>query len=145
MKPLPFWKTTPLDKMNPEQWESLCDGCAKCCLHKLQDEETDIVYYTDVACRLLDVQTCRCSDYANRLSQVAECLVIDRHSVEQYYYLPSTCAYRLVAEGKDLPDWHVLQSGSRQSVHSSGISIRGRAINDSETVDLQEHLVDWPH
>ena len=144
MAQAPFWKTTPLDKMTPTQWESLCDGCAKCCLHKLQDEETDIVYYTNVACQLLDVQTCRCTDYANRLSRVPECLVIDHCSIEDYYYLPSTCAYRLLAEGKDLHDWHPLQSGSQQSVHDAGISIRGRAIINSDDVDLQGHLVDWP-
>jgi len=144
MNQAPFWKTTPLDKMTPTQWESLCDGCAKCCLHKLQDEETDIVYYTNVACQLLDVQTCRCIDYPNRLARVPECLVIEHCSIEDYYYLPSTCAYRLLAEGKDLPEWHPLQSGSQQSVHDAGISIRGRAIINSDDVDLQAHLVDWP-
>ncbi len=144
MTEAPFWQIIPLHEMTHSQWESICDGCAKCCLHKLQDDETDIVYYTDVACRLLDITSCRCIDYPNRLTHVPGCVVIDRYSVEDYYYLPSSCAYRLLAEGLDLPHWHPLQSKSQQSVHDAGISIRGRVISEFDDVELQEHLVDWP-
>lgn len=132
----PFWKTKSLEDMTGPEWESLCDGCGKCCLSKLEDEDTGDIYFTSVACRLFDPDRCRCSDYQNRLSRVSDCVGLTPTNVRTISWLPSTCAYRLVAEGSDLHAWHPLVSGDPQSVHSAGISMRGR-VTASET-DLAE-------
>lgn len=128
-----FWKRKSLGEMNREEWEALCDGCALCCLHKVQDEETEEVFFTDVACRLLDLETCRCRDYANRAREVAACLVLDINDPDSFDWLPASCAYRRLAAGKDLPEWHPLVSGDPNSVHEAGISIRGFAVSENET------------
>src|SRR5690606_18533068 len=128
----PFWKTTPLEDMTDAQWESLCDGCGKCCVAKLEDEDSGDIWFTSVACRLFDAGQCRCSDYANRLARVPDCIGLNAQNVRTIAWLPSTCAYRLVAEGKDLAWWHHLVSGSRETVHQAGVSMRGR-ITASET------------
>lgn len=129
--------------MTTEEWESLCDGCGKCCLHKLEDEDTGEVYVCNVACRLLDLETCRCRDYAHRKTLIPDCLVLTVDKVKEFHWLPSTCAYRLLAEGKTLAEWHPLISGDTLSVHSAGIAICGRVISEDESGDLHRHITDW--
>lgn len=140
----PFWQTTALELMTPTQWESLCDGCGKCCLHKLEDEDTEQVYYTCVACKLID-NNCQCSDYQNRLDRVPECLSLKPEDIKDFHWLPQTCAYRLLSEGKDLPEWHPLVSGDANSVHISGMSIKGRFYREQEVdeQDMQEYIINW--
>lgn len=143
---LPFWKEKTLKEMSQSEWESLCDGCGKCCLLKLQDEHTGAVDYTDVACRLLDIGACRCMDYENRQAKVHDCVRLTADKVAELKWMPSTCAYRLVAEGKDLYWWHPLLSGDPESVHRAGISVRGRAVPEGRVPErrLLKHIVKWP-
>jgi uncharacterized protein len=126
MSELPFWKSKTLSEMNAAQWESLCDGCGKCCMSKLEDEDTGEIVWTSVACRLFDSGACSCRDYANRARKVHDCVQLTPENVGTIPWLPQTCAYRLIHEGKDLHDWHPLVSGDRQSVHAAGMSVRGR-------------------
>lgn len=139
------WWHKPLAELDATQWEALCDGCAKCCLHKLEDEDSGEVFYTRIRCRYLDEQHCRCSDYDNRSVLVPECIRLDRDNVSSLDWLPSTCAYRLRAEGRPLPDWHYLVSGSRETVHEAGVSIRGRAVSDEfvHPDGFEEHIISW--
>jgi uncharacterized protein len=136
-----FWEL-PLDRLDREEWEALCDGCGKCCLHKIEEEATGRLYPTNVACRLLDRTSCRCSDYKHRRAYVPDCVRLDARSVHKIDWLPSTCAYRLRAEGKTLEPWHYLISGDRESVHAAGISVRGWTVSEDEAGDLEHHLVD---
>lgn len=144
----PYWKAKGLDRMTDAEWEALCDGCGRCCLNKLEEEETGDIYWTNVACRLLDHRTCRCKDYANRWDFVPDCVKLDpREVIEQTYtWLPPTCAYRLVAEGRDLYWWHPLVSGDPETVHAAGVSVRGRVISDEgmKLEDYEDHVVEWP-
>lgn len=136
-----FWREKTLKQMSPAEWESLCDGCGKCCLHKIR--ETDgALKLTTVACRLLDTQTCRCANYGRRKALVPDCVVLTPKTVRKINWLPDTCAYRLVAEGKDLPAWHPLVSGDPASVHTAGISVHGRCISERDAGPLHDHAVD---
>ncbi|MDZ7840158.1 MAG: YcgN family cysteine cluster protein [Gammaproteobacteria bacterium] len=142
----PFWKSKSMWELSDAEWESLCDGCGRCCLIKFQDEDTGRIAYTDVACRLLDVQACRCRNYPQRTRLVSECLDLRREDEEAFMALPSTCAYRLLYEGKDLPAWHPLMTGDPESVHAAGISVRGRVTSEEyvHPDDIDERDVDWP-
>ena len=143
-KPEPFWKTKRLEEMSRAEWESLCDGCGRCCLNKLECADTGRIYHTDVVCRLLDEQTCRCSSYTDRKRFVPECQILTPKNLKRYSWLPSTCAYRLLDEGKELRWWHPLVSGERRSVHLAGMSVRDRVIHESRRIDPEDHIVTWP-
>ncbi len=137
----PVWER-PLSSLDRSEWESLCDGCGKCCLHKIEDDFTGEIQATNVACRLLDRHSCRCSNYRARRAFVPDCIRLDAGNVERFQWLPSTCAYRLRAEGKPLPDWHPLLTGDPESVHKAGMSVRGWTISEDEAGDLEHHLID---
>ena len=140
-----FWEVKTLEQLTEEEWESLCDGCGRCCLHKLEDVDTGQYYYTDVACRLLDESTCRCQDYSNRKKMVSDCMVLDNTDTAQFAWLPTTCAYRRIAEGKALYSWHHLVSGDRNTVHTSGISVQGQTRREDDVmhIDLEDHIIHW--
>lgn len=141
--PEPFWARTSLDQMTQAQWESLCDGCGKCCLTKYEDEESDTIHYTDVACLLLDHDTCQCTDYANRSLRVPDCIRLSAANLVKPAWLPETCAYRRLAEGRPLPDWHPLVCGDPDAVHRLGHSVRRRVRCETEIHDPLLHLIDW--
>jgi uncharacterized cysteine cluster protein YcgN (CxxCxxCC family) len=140
----PFWRRKTLSEMTLDEWESLCDGCGRCCLHKLEDADTAVVSYTEVACRLLDLGTCRCRNYAERTLLVPDCVELTPHNLSNLHWLPPTCAYRRLGEGRDLAWWHPLVSGDPATVHSAGISVRGRALSESEAGDIEDHIAAWP-
>ena len=141
-----FWKLKRLDQLSLEEWESLCDGCGQCCLLKLEDSDTGELYYTDVACKLLDVGSCRCKDYERRKQVVPDCIVLNADTVGDYPFLPTTCAYRRLYEGKDLPAWHPLVTGNPESVHRAGMSVRGRAVSEQyiHPEDLKKRIIPTP-
>jgi uncharacterized cysteine cluster protein YcgN (CxxCxxCC family) len=147
MDETPFWRRKALAQMTQAEWESLCDGCGRCCLNKLEDEETGRIYFTDVGCRLLDGESCRCRDYEHRIEKVADCLQLTPDNVASLTWLPPTCGYRLIAQGRDLYWWHPLVSGDPETVHIAGVSVRGRVSafeQDVSDEQLEDYLVDWP-
>lgn len=145
MSDQPFWKRKPLADMNREEWESLCDGCGRCCLHKLEDIDTGLLFYTSVVCHLFDDEACRCTRYPERSVLVPDCLVLEPGNLAHINFLPDTCAYRLLNEGHDLPDWHPLVSGDPATVHRSGVSVRGKVISEAyvHPDDLVNYVEEW--
>lgn len=142
----PYWRTKGLAEMDSGEWESLCDGCGRCCLNKLEEEDSGAIFWTNVACHLLDDGTCRCRDYDDRHAKVPDCVRLSADNVQALAWLPPTCAYRLVSEGRDLYWWHPLVSGDPESVHEAGISVRGRTISEEGVApeELEDFIVDWP-
>ena len=144
MSVTPFWKQKSLAELSRDEWESLCDGCGKCCLHKLEDEDTDEIVYTNVACALLDIGTCRCTNYFERTFRVPDCVELTATNLTGLEWLPPTCAYRLIHEGKDLEWWHPLVSRDPDTVHRANVSVQGRAIPENQAGGLEDHIVTWP-
>lgn len=144
--PQPWWKEKELSEFSDEEWESLCDHCAKCCLNKLEDEDDGTVYYTDVACNLLDGASCKCSNYPQRQVLMPDCVRLTPQNLEQLYWMPPSCAYRLIYEGKDLPSWHHLVSGSKATIHAQGESIINKFVfsKDVDEDEWEDRIVDWP-
>lgn len=142
----PFWKRKTLDQLDHEEWESLCDGCGRCCLIKLEDPDDGALAHTDVACHLLDLGSCRCGNYERRCEFVPDCVQLSPDNIGGLGFMPTTCAYRRLAEGRGLAWWHPLVSGDPESVHRAGISVRGRAVSEAGVADdeLEDHVVDWP-
>lgn len=140
-----FWREKTLSEMTHEEWESICDGCGKCCLVKLEDEDSGEVAYTDVACWLLDTRTARCRDYANRKSLVPDCIHLTPDNLAALPWMPKTCSYRLLSEGKDLPAWHPLRCGNREAMARKGISVAGRVVSEQGVADadLPDHIKVW--
>ena len=138
-----FWEK-PLADLDRGEWEALCDGCGRCCVHKLEDEETGLLYATNVACRLLDRRNGRCLDYAHRKARVADCVQLSADNLAALEWLPDSCAYRLRAEDKPLPEWHYLVSGSRETIHEAGQSTRGWTVSEDDAGELEDHLVERP-
>ncbi len=144
----PFWRVKSLDEMTDPEWESLCDGCARCCLVKLEDEDTGEVHYTDVACKLLDSRTCRCRDYPHRQREVADCVKLTPAAVTSLSWLPVTCAYRRLDEGRGLAWWHPLVSGRPESVAEAGVAVTGRIFASEDDLPPErwvERMVKWPN
>ncbi|ATO33236.1 hypothetical protein DZA65_02251 [Dickeya dianthicola] len=140
----PFWETQTLEQMSDDEWEALCDGCGRCCLHKLIDEDTDQLYFTNVACNQLNIKSCQCRNYARRFEYEPDCIKLTRENLLSFDWLPETCAYRLIHEGKGLQPWHPLLSGSKAAMHQQRISVRNIAVRESEVIDWQDHILNKP-
>ncbi len=138
-----FWEK-PLTALNREEWEALCDGCGQCCMHKVEDEDTGEIFATNIACRLLDLTTCQCSDYRRRKYFVPDCIQLTRRNVHSFDWLPETCAYKRRAEDRPLPEWHYLISGDREAVHTAGASVRGKAIAEAKAGAIEDHIIAVP-
>jgi uncharacterized protein len=139
-----FWEDKSLEEMSSTEWEALCDGCGRCCVHKLEDEETGLLYPTNVACKLLDRRNGTCLDYKNRMKRVSDCVKLDPKNLDGLEWLPATCAYRIRAAGEPLPKWHYLVSGSRETVHEAGQSTRGWTVSEEDAGELEYHVVERP-
>ncbi len=140
-----FWKNFPLDQLNPAEWEALCDGCGLCCLLKLEDEETEEIAYTKVSCKLLDCNSARCSDYEDRMTHVPDCIQLTLEKLQNIYWLPPSCAYRRLNEGHNLPSWHYLNTGTRETVIKVKKSAAGRCISelDIDAEQIEDYIVRW--
>ena len=138
----PFWEKKKLHEMSEEEWESLCDGCSKCCLHKVESEDTGDVHYTSLACSMLNLKTCQCTDYTLRHQRVPDCVKLTPKRIDEFKFLPETCAYRIISEKKSLPAWHPLQSGSPKTVHDEGISVMRFAKHPDQDDVIEHHLID---
>jgi uncharacterized protein len=136
-----WWNALPLEALDAAQWESLCDGCGKCCIHKLEDEDTGDLYPTNVACRMLDRRQGQCKDYPNRLSHVPDCVQLTPDKARSIEWLPSSCAYVLRSDGRPLPDWHHLVCGDREEIHRQGHSVRGWTVSEDDVVELEDHVI----
>ncbi|MBM4208900.1 MAG: YcgN family cysteine cluster protein [Gammaproteobacteria bacterium] len=138
-----FWLKKSLSEMTDTEWEALCDGCGKCCLNKLEDDETGDIFYTSAACRMLDITSCRCSNYLERTRLVSGCIDVRQLNASEFSWLPSTCAYRVLAEGGELAAWHPLISGNVFSVVEAGVSVRSYAVSETQVDDLEDHIIEW--
>lgn len=140
-----FWEAKSLSDMTKEEWESLCDGCGRCCLNKLEDKDTNEIYFTNVSCKLLDIETCYCTDYENRKTSVPDCMILSVDDKAALEVMPSTCAYRLLELGKSLPEWHPLITGRKESVVDAGISVIGKVVSEEyiHYKQFPEHLINW--
>ena len=140
-----FWKTTPLSEMSATEWESLCDGCGKCCVIKLEDVDDGTIFYTDIGCKQLDQKNCQCKDYANRKTIVPDCVILSLDNLETLSWMPKTCAYRLLHEGKELPEWHPLVTNDPSSTHIAGQSVMHKIFTEGDIVetDYPDHIKDW--
>ena len=138
-----FWETKSLNQMTKVEWESLCDGCGKCCLHKLEDIDTGEISVSNVSCSFLDQTSCKCKDYKNRNENVPDCIQLDLKNLNKLDWLPSTCAYRLIDEGESLHDWHHLISGSSETIHERGMSVRDCSVNESSLKNVEEYILEW--
>lgn len=136
-----FLQRKTLEQMTDEEWESLCDGCGQCCMHKLLDADTDEIYFTNVACDQLDLKSCQCKNYAERFRYEPDCIKLTRDNLTTFRWLPNTCAYRLIAEGKPLPAWHPLKTGSKLAMHQAKISVRHIAIREIEVMYWEDHII----
>lgn len=143
---MPFWEDKPLVEMNPEEWEALCDGCGRCCLLKLEDEDTGEIMTSDVHCRLLDGETCKCTDYPNRKEKVPDCIKLTPDNVTTINWIPKSCAYRRLAEGRGLAWWHPLVCGDTKTIVDVGISVKGRTVDEKSVPEgeWETHIADWP-
>lgn len=139
-----YWKEKKLKDLNKKEWEDLCDGCGKCCLNKLEEDDSDKTYYTNVVCKLFDIKKCQCRDYQNRKKLVPDCIKLNPKNLHKFDWLPKSCSYRLVSEGKDLPEWHHLKSGNKNTIHRSRQSIMYKKIVlESKKIDLEDYVTDW--
>ncbi len=141
----PFWQVKNLDEMTEAEWELLCDGCGKCCLVKLEDEDTGEIYHTNVVCKLLDLEACECNNYQHRQYFVDDCLKLIPSNIGELTWLPNSCAYRVIARGEELPPWHHLVTGCREDVHNWGMSVRGWVSSESDVSDrhMQDRIIQW--
>lgn len=141
----PFWKHVPLTEMTPEQWESLCDGCGKCCVLKLEDIDSGGIYYTDVSCKLLCTKTARCTNYTDRKKHVSDCVILQPHNLKDIHWMPESCAYRRLYEGRNLPDWHPLNTGSQKQMIAAGHCVANKVTSETHISDhdMPDHLYDW--
>ncbi|MCL1073194.1 YcgN family cysteine cluster protein [Shewanella dokdonensis] len=139
-----FWLSKTLNEMTQDEWEQLCDGCGKCCLNKLIDDETDKLYYTNVACKLLSDKDCSCSHYSQRFEIVPQCTAVTPQNIASLDWLPDSCAYRRLSLGRPLPSWHPLLTGSKKQMHKKGMSVKGKTVNETRVRDLEDYIVIWP-